>query len=75
MPGAWNIVCLTYSHRIMELGVLWYQAPVSGNMAHRSVPCRVSYWVSRASLSSTKTGCLSWPHKDVLSAKANSNTC
>ena len=54
MPEAWDIVCMTYSHRIMELGALWCQAPVSGNMAHCSVPCRVSYWVSRASLAQPK---------------------
>jgi hypothetical protein len=34
----------------MELGALWYQALGSGNMAHSSVPCRVSYWVSTGSL-------------------------
>ena len=28
MPGAWDIVCMTYSHRIMELGALWCQAPM-----------------------------------------------
>jgi hypothetical protein len=33
MPEAWDIVCMTYSHRIMELGALWFQAPDSGNMA------------------------------------------
>ncbi|KRY62202.1 hypothetical protein T4A_14000 [Trichinella pseudospiralis] len=49
MPGAWDIVCVTDSHRIMELGALWCQAPVSGNVAHCSVPCRVFYWVSGAS--------------------------
>jgi hypothetical protein len=25
--------CVTYSHRIMELGALWCQAPDSGNVA------------------------------------------
>jgi hypothetical protein len=50
MPGAWDIVWETYSHRIMELGALWCQAPVSGNVAHCSFPCRVFYWVTRASL-------------------------
>jgi hypothetical protein len=50
MPEAWDIVCVTDSHRIMELGALWYQAPISGNMAHCSVPCRVSYWVYTGSL-------------------------
>jgi hypothetical protein len=30
MPEAWDIVCVTYSHRIMELGALWCQAPDSG---------------------------------------------
>ena len=49
MPEAWDIVCVTYSHRIMELGALWCQAPVSGNVAHCSVPCRVFYWVSKVS--------------------------
>jgi hypothetical protein len=33
MPEAWDIVCVTYSHRIMQLGALWFQAPVSGNVA------------------------------------------
>jgi hypothetical protein len=50
MSEAWDIVCMTHSHRIMELGPLWCQAPVSGNVAHCSVPCRVSYWVSTGSL-------------------------
>jgi hypothetical protein len=31
MPEAWDIVCVTYSHRIMELGARWCQAPDSGN--------------------------------------------
>jgi hypothetical protein len=43
MPEAWDIVCVTDSHRIMELGALWCQAPVSGNVACFSVPCRVLY--------------------------------
>jgi hypothetical protein len=50
MPEAWDIVCVTYSHRIIELGVLWCQAPVSGNVAQCFVPYRVSYWVSTGSL-------------------------
>jgi hypothetical protein len=58
MPGAWDIVCVTYSHGIMELGPLWFQAPVSKNMAHCSVPCRVFYWVTGASLIQPKIGCL-----------------
>jgi hypothetical protein len=41
MLEAWDIVCMIDSHRIMELGALWCQAPVSGNMAHFFVPCRV----------------------------------
>jgi hypothetical protein len=36
MPKAWDIVCVTYSYRIMELGALWYQAPESGNVARFS---------------------------------------
>jgi hypothetical protein len=39
MPEAWDIVCMTYSHRIMELGALWCQTPDSGKVAHFSVPC------------------------------------
>jgi hypothetical protein len=27
MPGAWGFVCVTDSHRIMELGALSWQAP------------------------------------------------
>ena len=54
MPEAWDIVCVTYSHRIMELGALWCQAPDSGNVAHCSVPCRVFYWISGASLTQPK---------------------
>jgi hypothetical protein len=50
MPGTWGFVCTTERHRIMELGVLWCQAPVSGNVAHCSDPCRVFYWVFGASL-------------------------
>ena len=50
MSEAWDIVCVTYSHKIMELGVLWCQAPVSGNVAQCFVPYRVSYWVSTGSL-------------------------
>jgi hypothetical protein len=49
MPEAWDIVCMTDSHRIMGLGALWCQAPGSGNVAHFSVPCRVLYWVTGAS--------------------------
>jgi hypothetical protein len=49
MPEAWDIVCLTYSHRIIELEALWYQLPDSGNVAHFSIPCRVFYWITRAS--------------------------
>jgi hypothetical protein len=49
MPEAWDIVCVTGSHRIMELGALWCQAPDSGIVAHFSVPCRALYWVARAS--------------------------
>jgi hypothetical protein len=54
MPGAWDIVCVTYSHRIMELGAPWCQGPMSGNVAHCSVPCRVFYWVSGVSLAGPK---------------------
>jgi hypothetical protein len=43
MPGAWYIVCMTDSYRIMELGALWCQAPMSGNVAHYSVPSRIFY--------------------------------
>jgi hypothetical protein len=50
MPEAWDIVCGTDSHRIMEMGALWFQAPDSGNVAHFSVPCRVFCWVTGASL-------------------------
>jgi hypothetical protein len=32
MSEALDFVCVTYSHRIMELGALWCQAPVSGNV-------------------------------------------
>jgi hypothetical protein len=49
MPEAWDIVCVTYSHRIKELGALWYQAPVSGNMAH-SQSLVEDYWIAGASL-------------------------
>jgi hypothetical protein len=47
---AWDIVCVTCSHGIMELGALWCQTPVSANVAWCSVSCRVFYWVTRASL-------------------------
>jgi hypothetical protein len=50
MPEAWGFICMTDSHRIMELGALWCQAPVSGNVTHCSVPFRVFYWVTGASL-------------------------
>jgi hypothetical protein len=49
MPGAWDFVCMTDSHRIMKLGAPWCQASMSGNVAHCSVPCRVFYWVSSVS--------------------------
>jgi hypothetical protein len=42
MPGAWDIVCVTYNHRIMELGSQWCQAHCSANVTHCSVPYRVS---------------------------------
>jgi hypothetical protein len=51
MPGVWGFICVMDGHGIMELGALWCQAPVSGNVAHYSVPCRVS---SRASLAHPK---------------------
>jgi hypothetical protein len=38
MPEAWDIVCVTDSHRIMELGALWFQAPDSWNVARFPVP-------------------------------------
>jgi hypothetical protein len=51
MLEVWDIVCMTYSHRIMELGALWCQGhSVSGNVALCSVSCRVFYWVAGASL-------------------------
>jgi hypothetical protein len=50
MPGAWDIVCVTYSLRIMELRALWFQAPVFVNVAWCSVSCRVFCWVTGASL-------------------------
>jgi hypothetical protein len=50
MPEASDIVCVSYSHRFMELGVLWCQAPVSRNVAHCSIPCRIFYRVAGASL-------------------------
>jgi hypothetical protein len=30
MLGAWDIVCITDSHKIMEVGAPWCQAPMSG---------------------------------------------
>ena len=54
MPGAWDIVYMTDSHRIMELGSPWCQVPVSGNMAPCSFPCRVCYWVSGVSIAQPK---------------------
>jgi hypothetical protein len=33
MSEAWDIVYMTDSHGIMELGALWFQTPVSGNVA------------------------------------------
>ena len=50
MPEAWDIVYVTYSHKIMELGALGCQAPDSGNVAHLFISCRVLDWVARASL-------------------------
>jgi hypothetical protein len=54
MPGALDFVWMTDSHIIIELGDLWCQAPVFGNVAHCSVPCKAFYWVSRASLTQWK---------------------
>jgi hypothetical protein len=45
----------------VELGALWCQAPVSGNVAHCLVPCRVFYWVSEASLTQSKQAALHGP--------------
>ena len=50
MPEAWDIVCMTDSHKIMELRAPCCLVPMSGNVAHCSVSCRVFYWVSGASL-------------------------
>ena len=52
---------MTDSHRIMELGALWCQAPVSGNMAHCSIPCRVFCWVYGASLTYSKQAAIQGP--------------
>jgi hypothetical protein len=65
MPGAWGFVFMTDSYRIMELGALWCQAPVSRNMAHCSIPCRVSYWVSGASLAQPKQAAFHSPTEMV----------
>ena len=61
MPGVWGIVCVTDSHRIMELRVLWCPAPVSGNVAHCSFPYRDFYWVSGASLAQPKQAAFHGP--------------
>jgi hypothetical protein len=58
MPGAWGGVSL------------WCQAPVSGNVAHCSVPCRVFYWVSRASLTQPKQAAF---HGPTFKASKNTN--
>jgi hypothetical protein len=42
--------CMTDSHRIMEVRAPGFQAPLSGHVAHCSVPCRVFSWVSEESL-------------------------
>jgi hypothetical protein len=45
---------MTDNHRMMELGALWHQVPMSGNMAHCSISCRVFYWISGASFAQPK---------------------
>jgi hypothetical protein len=52
----------------MELGALWCQAPVSGNVALCSVPCRSFYWVSGASLAQPKQAAFHGPTLDSVFA-------
>jgi hypothetical protein len=61
MSGALGFVCVTDSPRITDLGSLCYLPPVSGNGAHCSVPCRIFYWVSRASLIQPKQAAFHGP--------------
>jgi hypothetical protein len=56
--------CVTDSHRIMAFGALWCQAPVPGNVAHGSVPCRSFYWVLRASLVQPKQASFQGPTEE-----------
>ena len=49
MPGTWDIVNMTDSHRIIELWGSVLSDTCSGNVAHCSIPCRVFYWVSKVS--------------------------
>jgi hypothetical protein len=73
MPGACSFFCVTDSHRIMELGALWCQAPVSGNVVHCSVPSRVFYWVSRANLAQPKQAAFHGPTVGDLKACLHSD--
>ena len=49
MPGAWDLVNVIDSHRIIQLWGSVLSDTCSGNVAHCSVPCRVFYWVSKVS--------------------------
>jgi hypothetical protein len=72
MPGTWDIVSVTYSNRIMELGAVWCQAPVSGNVAQCSVLCRIFYWVSGASLTQPKQAAFHGPTERYLGSSTHS---
>jgi hypothetical protein len=65
MPDAWGFVCMTDTHRIMELAALWCQETVLGNVSHSSVPCSflLGLW---SKPHSTKTSCLSWTHMEQV---------
>lgn len=55
MTGAWDFIFVTDSHSIMELGTLWCQAPVTGNVAH------CFQWVDRTSLIQPKQAAFHGP--------------
>jgi hypothetical protein len=39
MPGVWDYICVTDSHRIMELGAPWCQAGSLSVWEHGSLFC------------------------------------
>jgi hypothetical protein len=74
MPGAWNIICVTYSQRIWCWALCGVRHLSLGtwNVAHCSVLCRVFYWVSGVSLTQPKQAAFHGPTERQLGSPTHS---